>query len=125
MAIPESWNAWRSARSSFRSSRRSGRARGPTWCATDTRAPSGRTSYGQIYRSRLIGTATFFGTLGLDLVFGFAGRFQDFDFKFLGEKEMLAVVHAKYLPARQCAADGGRTICPEDWELRHVYIVEA
>jgi len=52
----------------------------------------------------LLGTA-FFGNLDLDSLFGFAGRFQDFDFKFLGEKEMLAVVHAKYLPARQCAAD--------------------
>jgi hypothetical protein len=72
----------------------------------------------------LLGNA-FFGNLDLDSLFGFAGRFQDFDFKFLGEKEMLAVVHAKYLPARQCAADGGRTICPEDWELRHVYVVEA
>jgi hypothetical protein len=67
----------------------------------------------------------FFGNLDLDSLFGFAGRFQDFDFKFLGEKTMLAVVHAKSLPAKACAADGGRTICPEDWELRHVYVVEA
>ena len=74
--------------------------------------------------SYLLGNA-FFGNLDLDSLFGFAGRFQDFDFKFLGEKEMLAVVHAKSLPAKSCAADGGRTICPEDWELRHVYVIEA
>jgi hypothetical protein len=57
----------------------------------------------------LLGNA-FFGNLDLDSLFGFAGRFQDFDFKFLGEKAMLAVVHAKSLPAHSCAADGGRTI---------------
>jgi len=68
---------------------------------------------------------SFFGNLDMDSLFGFAGRFQDFDFKYLGEREMLAVVHAKNLPAKACAADGGRTICPEDWELRHVYVIEA
>ncbi len=74
--------------------------------------------------SYLLGNA-FFGNLDLNSLFGFAGRFQDFDFKFLGEKEILAVVHAKSLPAKSCEADGGRTICPEDWELRHVYVIEA
>ncbi len=68
---------------------------------------------------------SFFGNLDLDSLFGFAGRFQNFDFKFLGEREMLAVVHAKNLPAQSCHADGGRTICPEDWEMRHVYVIEA
>ena len=52
-------------------------------------------------------------------------RFQDFSFKFLGERDMLAVVHAKSLPAKSCATDGGRSICPEDWEMRHVYVIEA
>jgi hypothetical protein len=69
--------------------------------------------------------SSFFGNLDLQSLFGFAGRFEDFDFKFLGEKEILAVVHAASLPAQSCAADGGRTICPENWELRHVYVVEA
>lgn len=68
---------------------------------------------------------SFFGNFDLQSLFGFAGRFEDFDFKFLGEKNMLAVVHAASLPARSCEADGGRTICPENWELRHVYIIEA
>jgi hypothetical protein len=72
----------------------------------------------------LTGTA-FFGNLDLQSLFGFAGRFHDFDFKYLGEKEMLAVVHAANLPAKSCQADGGRTICPENWELRHVYVIEA
>jgi hypothetical protein len=68
---------------------------------------------------------SFFGNLDMDSLFGFSGKFADYDFKYLGEKEMLAVVHATSLPARSCAADGGRTICPEDWELRHVYVIEA
>ncbi len=68
---------------------------------------------------------SFFGNLDMDSLFGFAGKFQNFDFKFLGEREMLAVVHAKDLPAKSCQADGGRTICPENWELRHVYVIEA
>ncbi len=74
--------------------------------------------------SYLLGNS-FFGNLDLDSLFGFAGKFQDFSFKFLGERDMLAVVHAKSLPAKSCATDGGRTICPEDWEMRHVYVIEA
>ena len=72
----------------------------------------------------LVGTS-FFGNLDLQSLFGFAGKFEDFDFKYLGEKQMLAVVHAANMPAQACAADGGRTICPENWEMRHVYVVEA
>jgi len=89
-----------------------------TWGWWDEEHPGmGPTSY-------LVGTS-FFGNLDMDSLFGFAGRFADYDFKYLGEKEMLAVVHATSLPARSCAADGGRTICPENWELRHVYVIEA
>jgi hypothetical protein len=79
---------------------------------------------GMIQTSYLFETA-FFGTLDFNSIFGFAGNFQDFDFKYLGEKDMLACVHAVSLPAKSCAADGGRTICPEDWEMRHVYVIEA
>lgn len=56
--------------------------------------------------SYLLGNA-FFGNLDLDSLFGFAGKFQDFSFKFLGERDILAVVHAKSLPpnpARPMAA---------------------
>jgi len=67
----------------------------------------------------------FFGNLDMDSLFGFSAKLQNWDFKFLGVKEMLASVHATTLPARSCAADGGRTICPEDWELRRVYVIEA
>jgi len=89
-----------------------------TWGFWDLEHPGlGPTSY-------LVGTS-FFGNLDMDSLFGFSGRFADYDFKYLGEKQMLAVVHATTLPARSCAADGGRTICPEDWEMRHVYVIEA
>ncbi len=78
-----------------------------------------------LYPSDYLSANAFFGNLDLNSLFGFSGRIQNFDFKFLGEKQMLAVVHAKNLPAKSCAADGGRTVCPEDWELRHVYVIEA
>jgi hypothetical protein len=64
-------------------------------------------------------------TLDPDSYFGFAAKIEDFTYKFLGEKQMLACVHAKFSPEQPCPTDGGHTICPEDWELRHMYIVEA
>jgi Protein of unknown function (DUF1329) len=71
------------------------------------------------------GSNAFFGNLDLDSLFGFADKLNYWDFKFLGIKNMLAVVHARWMPAKQCAADGGRTICPENWEMRKVYVIEA
>ena len=38
---------------------------------------------------------------------------------------MLASVHAKNSPEVPCPTDGGKSICPEDWELRHLYAIEA
>jgi len=38
---------------------------------------------------------------------------------------MLAVVHAENVPARPCEFDNGRSVCPEAWEMRQLYIVEA
>ena len=60
-----------------------------------------------------------------DSYFGFAAKIEDFNYKYLGEKQMLACVHAKFSPETACPTDGGHTICPEDWEMRHLYIVEA
>jgi Protein of unknown function (DUF1329) len=64
-------------------------------------------------------------TIDPDSYFGFSAKVEDFTYKYLGEKEMLACVHAKFSPEQPCPADGGLTICPEDWEMRHMYIVEA
>jgi hypothetical protein len=55
---------------------------------------------------------------------GFEAKPQNYRFKFIGEKSMLACVNAERSPARVCPTDGGATSCPENWEMRHIYIVE-
>ena len=64
-------------------------------------------------------------TLDPDSFFGFSGKEGDYSFKYVGDKNMLACVHAKSSPETVCPNDGGRTICPENWEMRHLYVVEA
>src|SRR5882757_2740597 len=71
------------------------------------------------------GGSAFASTLDPDSYFGFSAKIEDYSYKYLGEKEMLASVHAEHSPAVQCPTDGGRTICPENWELRHVFVIEA
>ena len=56
---------------------------------------------------------------------GFVAKPEEYDFKFLGEKQMLAPMHAQHSPEHPCATDGGASACPEAWEMRHLYIVEA
>ena len=64
-------------------------------------------------------------TIDPDSYFGFSAKIEDYTYKYLGDKTMLASVHAKNSPELPCAGDGGKTICPEDWELRHLYVIEA
>jgi hypothetical protein len=64
-------------------------------------------------------------TIDPDSYFGFAAKVEDFSYRFLGEKSMLACVHAKNSPETPCATDGGHSICPEDWEIRRLYAIEA
>ncbi len=71
------------------------------------------------------GGSTNVNTIDPDSYFGFAAKIEDFNYKYLGEKQMLACVHAKFSPEQPCPSDDGHTICPEDWEMRHIYIVEA
>ncbi len=71
------------------------------------------------------GAATYASNLDPDSFFGFAAKIEDFNYKFLGEKPMLAVVNAENSPAKACPTDGGRTICPENWEMRQLYVIEA
>jgi hypothetical protein len=71
------------------------------------------------------GSSTNVTSLDPDSYFGFSAKVEDFNYKYLGEKEMLACVHAKFSPEKACPTDDGHTICPEDWEMRHLYIVEA
>jgi hypothetical protein len=56
---------------------------------------------------------------------GFNAKNEEYNYKFLGERNMLACVHATTVPARTCKTDGGSSICPENWEIRHLYVVEA
>src|SRR5277367_5091087 len=60
-----------------------------------------------------------------DSAFGFSARIQDFTYRLLGERTMLASVEAANSPAQTCASDGGRSVCPENWEMRHLYVIEA
>src|SRR6202167_6335097 len=71
------------------------------------------------------GASTYASTLDPDSFFGFAAKIEDFNYKLLGEKPMLAVVNAANSPAKACPTDGGRTICPENWEMRRLYVIEA
>jgi len=38
---------------------------------------------------------------------------------------MLAVVHAQNLPELPCESDNHRSVCPENWEYRQLYVIEA
>jgi hypothetical protein len=71
------------------------------------------------------GGQPFVNNIDPDSYFGFSAKIEDFNYKFLGDREMLASVHARTSPAVTCTDDGGRTICPEDWEKRHIYVVQA
>jgi hypothetical protein len=44
---------------------------------------------------------------------GFVAKPEEYNFKFLGEKEMLAPMHAEHSPEIPCATDGGAGACPE------------
>ncbi len=56
---------------------------------------------------------------------GFNAKTEFYNYRFLGEKNMLACVHGEHSPEVRCATDGGTSACPEAWELRHMYVVEA
>jgi hypothetical protein len=55
---------------------------------------------------------------------GFNAKIEDYNYKFLGEKTMLASVNAIHSPEITCQTDGGASACPEDWEMRRLYIVQ-
>jgi hypothetical protein len=56
---------------------------------------------------------------------GFNAKVEQYNYRFLGEKEMLASVHAEHSPEKRCETDNGASACPEAWEMRHLYILEA
>ena len=70
-------------------------------------------------------TATTAQSFDPDRYSGFNPKTEEYDYKFLGEKEMLATVDAEHSPEMRCATDGGGSACPERWQMRHMYIVSA
>ncbi len=56
---------------------------------------------------------------------GFNPKTEEYNYKFLGEKNLLACVNAAHSPEVQCPTDGGTSACPENWEMRHMYVVQA
>jgi hypothetical protein len=68
---------------------------------------------------------TYVNNLDPDSYFGFSAKIETYDYKLLGIKPMLASVHAENVPAKACEFDNHRTVCPEAWEMRQLYIVEA
>lgn len=54
-----------------------------------------------------------------------SGKPEDYDFKFLGEKTMLAAVDIHRGVDVRCPTDGGASHCPDPWQLRRLYVVEA
>ena len=71
------------------------------------------------------GATTYASTWDPDSAFGFSARIQNYTYRLLGERSMLASVEAANSPAHPCASDGGRSVCPENWEMRHLYVIEA
>lgn len=71
------------------------------------------------------GPVTYANNIDPDSYFGFAAKIENYDYKLLGIKQMLACTHAENLPARACPFDNHRTICPEAWEMRQIYVIEA
>jgi hypothetical protein len=56
---------------------------------------------------------------------GFNAKVEEYNYKFLGQKSMLGVVHASHSPEVTCPTDGGGSACPENWEMRQMYVVQA
>jgi hypothetical protein len=57
--------------------------------------------------------------IDFDSIFGFSANPVNYSYRFLGERRMLAPVHAQ-----SCPTDN-RMTCVENWEMRRLYAVEA
>ena len=73
--------------------------------------------------SNASGTAAF--SWDPDHYSGFNPKTEQYNYKFIGERNMLASIHAMHSPETTCPTDGGTSACPEAWEMRHMYVVEA
>ncbi len=76
------------------------------------------------YSEATLGSAAGPITWSLDNFQGFAAKNENYNWRFLGEKTMLASIAAGHVPEVTCPTDGGASACPERWELRRTYVVE-
>ena len=63
--------------------------------------------------------------MGSDHYSGFNPKTEQYYYKFLGERNMLGTITRIHSPESRCPTDGGASACPEAWEMRHMYIVQA
>jgi hypothetical protein len=76
------------------------------------------------FNEATLGTSAGPITWSLDNFQGFAAKNENYNWRFLGEKTMLASIAASHVPEVTCPTDGGASACPERWELRRTYVVE-
>jgi len=68
---------------------------------------------------------TYANNIDPDSYFGFSAKIENYTYKLLGIRPMLASVHAQHTPAKPCQFDNNRSVCPEAWEIRQLYVIEA
>lgn len=73
----------------------------------------------------ILSSATGAQTFDPDHYAGFDPKIEQYDYKFLGERVMLGAIHAVHVPESPSNDTGGLGPSGENWELRHMYIVEA
>ena len=49
---------------------------------------------------------------------------RELQLEMLGEKNMLAAINVAHVPDVRCPTDGGASHCPDNWQIRHDYIIE-
>jgi len=59
----------------------------------------------------------------VDSYYGYAGQVPWFEWKYLGEKEILASFHSEAFPVKYCEGAGDFVFC-DNWEKRTAYVVE-
>ena len=58
-----------------------------------------------------------------DSFWGYNGHIAWMEWKFLGEKDMLAVMHGEHFPMKRCAGGADFAFC-DSWEMRKLYVIE-
>ncbi len=55
---------------------------------------------------------------------GFSGKNENYNWKFVGEKNMIAAINVSQVPDRRCSTDGGASHCTDEWEMRHMFVID-